>query len=391
MTRESVRSSPSLRRPQCKRAALAAATLAIAFVGNAACADAYLNTIGGGGGGQFKAHCPGNELLAGFELRTGDDVDAIRPLCVIVYGPHRVSAIPFTNGNGFIVHIVDANREVLGNYSPAEGDWIEPESGWNGGLGGGITNIVCPGDKPIVTGMFVAAEGVDTVIVNNIHLFCGEATTTQVASDFPAAVFDAPAYKASDAVLGIGSGGSQPYRDNNTQHCPGGQVAVGVHGRSGKWLDAIGLICGAPPPPGKSIGRVDTGKPPPEHPAGWTICDAARDARGRNSPAAPNLEAQCAARTPVKSIGRVKTNTPAPPHPPGWTICDAARSARARNSPAAPNLEAQCRAAGSPPPAAAPPAAPPAQAPAPPPPPPPEPAPEPAPDPAPDPVPNDGG
>ncbi len=341
----------SLRRPQCWRAALVIAVLTTAFAGNAACADAYLNTIGGGGGGQFKAHCPGNELLAGFELRTGDDVDAIRPLCVVAYGPHRVSAIPFTNGSGLIIHIVDPNREVFGNYSEAAGDWMEPASGWNGGMGGGLANIVCPSDKPIVTGMFVAAEGVDTVIVNNIHLFCGEAATTQVASDYPASVFDAPAYKASDAMLGIGSGGSQPYRDGNTEHCPGGQVAVGVHGRSGIWLDAIGLICGAPPAPGKTLGRVKTGTSSTPHPPGWTICDSARDARARNSPKAPDLEAMCAS-LPAKTLGRVNAGKPSPPHPPGWTICDSARDARSRNSPKASDLEAMCRAIGGPPPAA---------------------------------------
>ena len=42
-----------------------------------------------------------------------------------------------------------------------------------------------------------------------------------------------------------------------------------------------------------------------------SICDAARDARARNSPAAPNLEAQCAAQQPVRSFGRVTV----PPEP----------------------------------------------------------------------------
>ena len=44
---------------------------------------------------------------------------------------------------------------------------------------------------------------------------------------------------------------------------------------------------------------------------------------------------------PVKAIGRVKGAAPTPSIP----ICEAARQARARNSPAAPGLEAQCRAA----------------------------------------------
>jgi hypothetical protein len=75
------------------------------------------------------------------------------------------------------------------------------------------------------------------------------------------------------------------------------------------------------------------------------ICDAARSARARNSPAAPNLEVQCqAAQGRVKSIGRVRV--PSRPSGPPIPICDAARSARARNSPAAASLEAQCLALG---------------------------------------------
>jgi hypothetical protein len=70
------------------------------------------------------------------------------------------------------------------------------------------------------------------------------------------------------------------------------------------------------------------------------ICVAAQRARERNSPAAPGLEAQCAAQEPVKPQGRV-------PHQPGTSttplpICVAAQRARERNSPAARGLEEQC-------------------------------------------------
>ncbi len=285
--------------------ALVAAVLAAALSGPA-WADDYLDLLGGGGGGPFEAHCPAHQLLAGFELRTGDDVDGIRPLCVTASGPRDVSA-PVAENN------------------------------WYGGPGAGTTSIVCTKYKPIVTGMFVDAEGQDTVIVNNIHLFCGEATNSQVASDLPSALFDAPRYSSSS----VWSHFDTPH--SGTQRCPSGQVAVGVHGRSGIWLDAIGLICGAAPAPGRPLGRVNTGAPSPPHPPGWTICDSARDARARNSPVAPKLEAMCAS-LPAKTIGRVNTGTPPPSHPSGWTICDSARDARARNSPAAPNLERQCAA-----------------------------------------------
>jgi hypothetical protein len=102
---------------------------------------------------------------------------------------------------------------------------------------------------------------------------------------------------------------------------------------------------------GLALGRVKTAVAPAAS-TSKSVCDAAKSARARNSPAAPGLERHCAALTPkapglatapvkpVLALGRVKTN-PADPKP---SICDAAQSARARNSPAAPGLERQCNA-----------------------------------------------
>jgi len=215
-----------------RRASLALLAIALAHLGDA-CADAYLTPIGGGGGGQFIAPCSANEVLVGFELRAGDDVDAIRPLCAVAQGPHHVGAPYFTTDSGLIRRFSDANREVFNNYSEILGDWTELAPGWYGGVGGGITRVVCPSNQPVVTGMFVAAEGVDTVVVNNIHLFCGFADATSPASEFPAAVFDAPNYRptSSTTFLGVGGGGDHAQHDDNTQRCPPGDVAVGVHGR----------------------------------------------------------------------------------------------------------------------------------------------------------------
>lgn len=203
------------------------AALAAALCGNAS-ADDYLDPLGGTGGSPFDAHCPANQLLTGFELRTGDDVDGIRPLCVIAHGPRDVSA-------------------------------ATAEDNWTGGPGAGTTNVVCPRYKPIVTGLAITSEGAESIVVNNIDLYCGVAAETQDAGNLPLARFGAPTYDG---------GFHQEY--SQTQHCPMGQVAVGVLGRSGIWLDAIGLICGSPPvmakpePPakaepqvqGKTIGKV---------------------------------------------------------------------------------------------------------------------------------------
>jgi hypothetical protein len=154
----------------------------------------------------------------------------------------------------------------------------------------------CPADEPVIWSLGLTSEGVDTIVINNIHLFCGT-----VAGERPggaAITLDAPVHKS---VKGSG------LFENNVRHaldqqvCPAGQVAVGVHGRSGIWLDAIGLICDVPQltarpsdgrPSVKAVGRVASTQ---TRGAPMSICDRARDARERKSPAAAGLETQCRA------------------------------------------------------------------------------------------------
>ena len=299
--------------------------------------DVRLPPIGGGGGGVFYYHCPAGKLLTGVELRTGDDVDAIRPICVVAYDAISVARlIPYPST------LDGANRQLVCT------DRLTPP-------------IHIP-LAPIVIGMSIRSEG-KTEIVNNIHLFCG------IAGPPPRFVgYGEEMQKAiqmnelEPPTVGFDGSANDYPGQYGTQNCPAGLVAVGIHGRSGVWLDAVGLICGAPEltplapwpeaPPRpfvKAIGRTNlppTGAPP------RPICDVAREAYARNSPAAPGLEAQCRAAgaagetPPVKAIGRVNLPPGTAPNPP-ISICESARRARARNSPAAPGLEAQCRAAGA--------------------------------------------
>ena len=101
-----------------------------------------------------------------------------------------------------------------------------------------------------------------------------------------------------------------------------------------------------------------------------SICEMARSARARGSPAAPGLERQCAAQAPPASVGFARIKVPPPSAPAGVgfgrvnvqtppagvgfarikvdgnadtrSICEMAADARARNSPAASGLERQC-------------------------------------------------
>ncbi len=277
-----------------KRHCLLPLSIVIGLFATPAHAEAWLPAIGGSGGGQFKANCNAGELLTGFELRTGDDVDAIRPVCATVSGPSQIGPRPLTTDSGLV---------PIGPQNGLFGGLQQVASGWYGGPGGRIERLLCPDSTPIVIGMDVAAEGADTVVVNNIHLYCGQAVASQTPAAYPSAIFDAPGYRPSPGAFGFT--GKHARLSSGPQRCPDGQVAIGTHGRSGKWLDAMGLICGEPPAfhPAKALGRVTSSSPsgPPR-----PICDVARQARARNSPAAPGLEAQCRAAgsaAPVKVQG----------------------------------------------------------------------------------------
>jgi hypothetical protein len=240
--------------------------------------DVILPSIGGLRGGAFIARCPQGRLLTGVDLRVGDDIDAIGPICTVAYSARE--------------------RGVL--------EFFPTRIGGTGG--GGDVQVLCPKENPVVAGIFIRAEGVRTITVNNVHLFCGVAGPTQSLSPSPSARYDGPSAKPDEGPFGLNTDGVQ--RESGGQQCPPGLVGVGVAGRAGIWLDAMGLICGAPTLtiiPVKSGGPVVVEKPT------------------------------------VKKQGRVKLDPGAPPNPLK-PICELANGARARNSPTAPGLEKTCRA-----------------------------------------------
>jgi hypothetical protein len=272
--------------------------------------DQVLPPWGGLGGAPFVARCAVGDILTGFELKTADDVDSIRPICT---------------------------REI----SPFQGGGRHVFTQKFGGDGGGAPfQLVCPSNAPAIAGVTIETEGEKTEVLNGIDVFCSAILPNEPMTSTPTLHYEGP-HPSGGAFNTVFTKG-----DTHTQVCPRGLVPVGISGRSGVWVDAVGLICGASTlhetviP---SLGRI--GGPNREAAPRRPICDAARDARARNSPAAPDLEAQCAAlKSPVTSIGRVDTGPSAPR--PQRTICDSAVDARARNSPAAANLQAQCDAAG---------------------------------------------
>lgn len=241
------------------RCAVGTAALLVSLLSLArAQSDDILAPMGGPGGTPFLARCPAGELLTGLDLWAGEDIDAVRPLCVpAVRGQFQTYPTKF------------------------------------GGPGGSLSQLVCPNDLPIVIGMDIRAEGKEIHTVNNIDLYCGRAVTTPQRFPFPMASFDAPEVERS------GPGATVPTDFEEQQRCPPGLVAVGIDGRAhDRWVHAIGLICGAAQPEDDNAVRANarvklapnTGALP------RPICDLAKDARARNSPAATGLENQCQAQ-----------------------------------------------------------------------------------------------
>lgn len=207
-------------------------------------AETRLPVVGGDGGGAFDARCPDTTLLRGVELRTGDDVDAIRPICGSIDWENR------TQGTG-----------IAGPF--------------RGGTGGLPRQLLCPPETPAVHALGIQFEGDVTEIVNGIAIWCGSAD----ASGHPD-----PAFPATARFLGPHiEGRSFPAKfvtvsSERRQDCPPGEVGVGLYGRHGIWLDAVGMVCAA-------YGRVKPVKPlvrvvrDPDQPplTAIQLCQRARD------------------------------------------------------------------------------------------------------------------
>src|SRR5687767_2565575 len=140
-------------------------TLAVAIPSQAQ-SETYLEPLGGGGGSAFSRRCPAGEYLHGFELRVGDDVDAIRPVC----------------------------------FAPAgQGERIAPAiyaGEWHGGPAGVVRQLHCPANRGIgaVRAMRVLAEGA-TVVVNEIRLVCGPVSSDPLQHNEPAAIYKGPDWR----------------------------------------------------------------------------------------------------------------------------------------------------------------------------------------------------
>ena len=158
---------------------------------------------GGGGGGPFAASCPTGYMLRGLTVRSGSYIDAVTADCIN----------PFKN------------------LPPLSID--ERRVGFYGGNGGGEASVLCankqnPYEMGVISGM--VTERIRAV--TSLQFRCGPT----------------PPGSPDDVSYTPNAGGpDKPSWHKSLLRCPVGLVPTGVFGRSGKWVDQIGLICDNPP------------------------------------------------------------------------------------------------------------------------------------------------
>lgn len=186
--------------------------------------------IGGPGGNQFVRICPGDSFLAGAIMRQGDLLDYYEPVC--------------------------AHVEADGSTGPH----FEPFSSWRGvgGRGGKWKREDCaPG--------FV----VDSIYVGTVGRGCGGGNWGY--EEKPGVVAHCVEHvcrSVTPPFTRLAPGYPAPQQQPADLNCPPGQWAVGVYGRAGTLIDAIGLVCGP------AFGPYVTAHlPPPQPPAAVPLPD----------------------------------------------------------------------------------------------------------------------
>ena len=166
----------------------------------ASCPAAAFDPVGGPGGGSFKAPCPTDKFLIGVNAKTGAVVDQISIVCGSV------------SDNGAVV------SEPPTTTHPTYG-----------GAGGSPTiKSTCANDE-VIHGLGIVPGQMPPHTVVRLIIFDCVATRSSARHN-----------------LDIGSAPFFPNAENS-QPCPAGQAATGIHGRSGSYLDAVAIDCGPLP------------------------------------------------------------------------------------------------------------------------------------------------
>ena len=181
---------------------------------------------GGPGGKPFRSDCSGGGYVAGIYVRSGDWIDAIGLKCAT----YDRLALTFTR--------------------PA---WNTP---YNGGSGAGLLERekLCPADSS-VSGLLIGytTDGSRPKFVDHVMMVCRDVKGATKATS---------CFDTGDGCWFTRPNGDNPLRAFG-QACPDNELATGIRGRAGNYVDAIGLVCSLKPQPPKILVlRRPTTTPP---------------------------------------------------------------------------------------------------------------------------------
>ena len=159
------------------------------------------NSFGGNGGGPFRLDCPSGMAMTGIRARAGAWLDSVAPVCAIW-----------------------VNHRTLGEIDD------QPATG---GGGGGASFIRCQGPIGAVVGIAVQQANNGNHTIGHLLVDCGRYTQPWLFWN-----------KLPGSADYLGKSNSNP---SVTLQCGIDEVAVGLYGRSGAFIDKIGLLCASSP------------------------------------------------------------------------------------------------------------------------------------------------
>jgi hypothetical protein len=209
----------------------AISALALSFAAPTLAID--LAVQGSGRGGPFRVMCPGGSYVVGFEGRTGAWIDNFRIVCAAFDASSRRFVNPRTTGGTI---------GVSGS--------------------GGPSSARCPNGWAIARIKYQETKGDGpTNVGHSIGFTCGTAFSGELTNKHFGPL-TTPEERSSGGIF-VGRFGA----DIVETPCPAFEFATGVHGRSGKFVDALGLICGPLPAAPAPAPVVTTPPPPQQQPA----------------------------------------------------------------------------------------------------------------------------
>ena len=190
-----------------------AATALILFGSTTPSSATMTEVMCGPGGKAFKLSCGSGSYVVGFHGRAGNSLDAIGLVCA-----------PADRATGKST----GQRTRVGSA---------------GGHGGSEQEVYCGGnDYLTAVGLgHTRGDGKERQFVNNVDVFCNHRPQADTCISSGEGCGHIKSKTVGTIVLkGVDCKYDRP-------SCPAGEYAVGIQGRSGNFVDAIGLICAAKP------------------------------------------------------------------------------------------------------------------------------------------------